>query len=106
MIKENKLAPGVISAQSTLAVRVTKHPLLKEIIKQLDRPLVSTSANLSGFLAIYRSSEIIQKFDNVKLSPDFFVDLGNLPKNEPSTIVLAVDNEFKVLRQGGLRLDK
>lgn len=39
---------NVIAADGTLAVRVTNDPVCRSIIRKLRKPIVSTSANLSG----------------------------------------------------------
>lgn len=99
------LARGVISAQNTIAIRVTQHPLLKEICRQLGRPIVSTSANLSGADPIYDSQKIIKQFFNQEFAPAAVVDAGVLPAFPPSTLVSVLNNEIKILRQGGLKLE-
>ncbi len=42
------LAPNLPAADGSLAVRVTDHPFCRELCRRLRRPLVSTSANVSG----------------------------------------------------------
>lgn len=98
------LANGVISADGTIAVRVTAFPALREIAEKLGRPVVATSANLSGAPALYSAKEIIAAFAGKKWQPDFILDYGILPKNLPSTIVSAINDELKILRQGELKI--
>ena len=43
-----KCLPWVSGGRDTLAVRVTNHPLARELCEQAGAPLVSTSANRSG----------------------------------------------------------
>ncbi|MDX7992505.1 L-threonylcarbamoyladenylate synthase type 1 TsaC [Xenorhabdus littoralis] len=47
---------------STLAVRVTDHPLVKQLCSMYEKPLVSTSANLSGFEPCRSVEEVRQQF--------------------------------------------
>lgn len=42
------LADGVIADDGSIAIRVTKDPFCKALIKRLKKPIVSTSANVSG----------------------------------------------------------
>jgi L-threonylcarbamoyladenylate synthase len=42
------LAPSILAAEGTVAIRITKDPLCLALIQTLKKPLVSTSANLSG----------------------------------------------------------
>ncbi len=47
--KAKNLAKNLIAADESIAIRITKDPFCKTIIKQLGQPLVSTSANISGY---------------------------------------------------------
>lgn len=42
------LPNNLINSDGTIAIRITKDPFCKTLIKRLKRPLVSTSANISG----------------------------------------------------------
>lgn len=42
------LAPNVINADGTVAIRIVKDTFCRHLIKRLRKPLVSTSANISG----------------------------------------------------------
>lgn len=49
----NNLIPVLLTGKrNKVAVRVTKHPLVRQLCDFLHQPLVSTSANYSGFRAI------------------------------------------------------
>lgn len=98
------LANGVVAKDGTVAVRVTANPFLKSLTEKFGRPIVATSANLSGAGEIYNGSEAIKIFENLKNKPDAIVDAGVLSKNLPSTIVSVVGNELKILRQGGIKI--
>lgn len=47
---------------SSLAVRVTDHPLVKELCQKFGKPLVSTSANLNGQTPCRVAEEVRQQF--------------------------------------------
>ncbi len=42
------LAPGVYAPGGTVAVRIPRFPTLQEVIRRFGKPIVSTSANISG----------------------------------------------------------
>ena len=94
----------MVSERGTVAVRVTHDPWLKNLCERAGVPLVATSANVSGAGDVYNVEEARIQFDKVPASPDAIVDAGILPKNLPSTIVDATDNEIKILRQGALKI--
>ena len=46
--KGYNIAPSVISSDGTLAIRIVNNAFCKKLINKLNRPIVSTSANISG----------------------------------------------------------
>jgi len=93
------IAPNLIAADGSVGIRVTKHPFCQQLIQRLRKPLVSTSANISGqpspknFNGV--SAEII---DGV----DYVVDLEqyDLTEKKPSTIMrIEADGRFEFIRK-------
>jgi len=93
------LAKNLIAADGSIGLRVTKHQFCQQLIQRLRRPLVSTSANISGqpspknFNAI--SADIIE-------GVDYVVDLEqyDLTEKRPSTIMrLEPDGRFEFIRK-------
>lgn len=99
---KNNLAQGVIAEDNTVAFRVTDHPLAHELSKRLNRPIVSTSANITQMSNPYEIEDILKMYKDEKEQPDLIIDGGILPHQSPSTIVKLVDDKVIVLRQGGL----
>jgi len=80
---------------STIAIRVSAHPIARELSKRLGRPIVSTSANLSGQPACYSVRAAKKQLGD---RPDGYLDAGVLPRRKPSRIVTEKDGEIVVLR--------
>lgn len=60
-----KTAPKWVTGNhDSLAVRITEHPLAKELCESLNSALVSTSANISGNPPAKTSADIKQEFEN------------------------------------------
>jgi L-threonylcarbamoyladenylate synthase len=60
----------VTGGSSLIAVRVSKHPLVQELCELFQKPLVSTSANISGMPAAMSASEVEAQFsDQVMVIP-------------------------------------
>lgn len=97
---ESQLAYGVVSAENTVAIRVTAHPLLQSITVKLGRPLVATSANLADAGDMYSAQDLVSIYQNQNIQPDILLDQGVLPQRKPTTIISVVNNDFKILRQG------
>jgi L-threonylcarbamoyladenylate synthase len=92
------VAPNLIAADKTLGIRIIKEPFCFKLLERMKKPLVSTSANISGqptpksFKEI--SPEIIKGVDYVvNLHHDKICD-------KPSTIIkLSLDNQVKIIRK-------
>ena len=106
LVKENSgLAKGVVSTLGTVAVRVSPHPIVKFLTESLGKPLVATSANISGAANIYSGTEAEAVFSNSSHQPDIILDGGVLPPVPPTTLVDATGDEIKILRQGELKIE-
>ncbi len=93
------LAKNVINGDGTIGIRVVKHKFCEQLIQRFRKPIVSTSANLSGqptpryFDEI--SDEIINAVDYVV---DFEQELSEVKK--PSTIIkLGPTGQFEFIRR-------
>ncbi|WP_340617336.1 L-threonylcarbamoyladenylate synthase type 1 TsaC [Xenorhabdus entomophaga] len=65
VIPAKKTTPKWLTGKfSTLAVRVTTHPLVKQLCSGYEKPLVSTSANLSGLEPCRSVEEVRRQFGN------------------------------------------
>ena len=93
-------APGVLGPRGMVAFRVTSHPLAQELCAGLNRPLVSTSANIASLESPYDIKDVLAMFSHAEHQPDMVIDAGSLPHESPSTIVRVVGETIEVLRQG------
>jgi len=96
------LTQGVISPENTLAVRVSAHPVVKYLSENLGRPLVATSANISGAGDLYSAKEIETIFEQNEIAPGAIIDAGDLALAKPTTIISVGDGQIQILRQGEL----
>lgn len=83
----------------TIALRQPNYKIILDIIKTLKRPLAQTSANISEMPATTEVEKVIEYFDGQKNQPDIILDLGNLKKNKPSTIIDLTLKKNKILRK-------
>ncbi|NLR58812.1 threonylcarbamoyl-AMP synthase [Chitinophaga polysaccharea] len=58
------LAPNVISEDGSVAIRIVKDPFCRHLIKRLRKPLVSTSANISGAPSPASFKEVSEEIRN------------------------------------------
>lgn len=92
------LADNLISTENTIAIRIVNDPFCKHLIKRFRKPIVSTSANISG----NPSPATFNAIDEViKNGVDYIVQhrQNDLTPAEPSAIVLLnADGSFNVIR--------
>jgi L-threonylcarbamoyladenylate synthase len=93
------LAKNLLAEDGSIALRVTAEEFSHELCYRLQKPLVSTSANISGEPSPRNFSEISPE---VLEAADYVVDWRRQEKEKckPSGIVkLGVNGEIKIIRQ-------
>lgn len=90
VVKTNNKYQKIIGKE--FAFRISSSSIARNLAKKLGRPIVSTSANLSGHPDIYNIKKI-------EIKPDFIIDSGKLIKRKPSTIMDLFDG-INIRRQG------
>jgi len=87
---------------SNVGVRLTSHPVLREIIKKVGEPLVAPSANLHGKLASGNIGEVIEQLSGRGLQAALNVPCMN---QRESTIVEVEKNKGLIVRSGEVGMD-
>lgn len=96
--KPIRVANNLVAADNTLAIRVVRDPFCQKVINALKRPIVSTSANISG-------EESPKSF--AQISPailegvDYVVNLHRTKKTGQASSIIKLSNDgtVKVIRQ-------
>ncbi|WKZ28945.1 MAG: L-threonylcarbamoyladenylate synthase [Patescibacteria group bacterium] len=98
------VAPRVTGTKGTgeIAVRVSSAPWAQALSAGLGRPVVSTSANLSGAKTRYDVPSVLRDLGTL---PDMLLDAGTLKSAPPSTIVRAHGGLVAILRAGPISED-
>ena len=95
----NGFAPNLIAEDGSVAIRVTREEFSKELCYRFQKPIVSTSANISGEPAAqnYRdiSEEILNAVDYVCTTRR----QEHKPHTPSSIIKLSPDGEVKIIRE-------
>lgn len=100
---KGRVAQGVESETGTLGVRFPDHKPLLDIIKEFGKPLTATSANASYKKRPYKILDILDNLsEKQKNLIDLIVDVGELPRNEPSTVIDTTLDDTTILRQGDI----
>lgn len=85
-----------------VGVRLPDHNFLRSLVSSLGKPIVSTSANLTGHKEAYCIDELNQQFEGSLEGIDFILDNGLLDFNRPSTILKIVGDKLELIREGEL----
>ena len=91
------LAKNVVASNNTVAIRIVNQKFCQKLLKQFGKPIVSTSANVSGEATPKSFSEISQAILD---SVDYVVDLQHDSKNDKSSRILKIntDGTIEVIR--------
>jgi L-threonylcarbamoyladenylate synthase len=93
-----EVAPDVAAADNSIGIRVVKHEYCRALINALKRPLVSTSANISGKSTPRHFDEISK---SISEKVDYIVDAkyaGQMTGKPSSIIKIGLNNEVKIIR--------
>lgn len=92
------LADNVLANDGSVAIRICKDDFCKHLISRFRKPILSTSANISGFTAPQIFAEIA---DEIRQSVDFVVEhrQDEIQPAQPSSIIKWEQNgKFTIIR--------
>jgi L-threonylcarbamoyladenylate synthase len=93
------IAKNVIADDGTIAIRIVRDDFCRKVISLFEKPIVSTSANLSGQASPLMFSQITEEISG---KVDYIVNYNRntLVRTKPSTIIRILENgEFEVIRK-------
>ncbi len=96
--------PDIITGGGkTIAFRIPNHPVPLAMVKGLGKPIVGTSANLSGRPSAMTAAEVrAQIGDKI----DMVVDGGRCPGGIESTVIDLSGEKPIIRRQGAISIEK
>lgn len=96
--------PDVVAAGlETVAVRVSAHPVMHEVLQALGRPLAAPSANRFGRISPTAAAHVLDELDG---RIPLIIDGGATSHGIESTIVVVRDSRIEVLRRGPVTADQ
>lgn len=105
IFEKSDLCPDFITSNgSTVGIRIPNSPDFMAFIKNIEGGvLATTSCNVSNEPPVKNYIEAKNKFENVATIIKPISDKNN--ENVPSTVILCLDDEYKILRQGAIKLN-
>ncbi len=88
----------IVSSEGKVAVRIPSMDFLQKVLRELDFPIISTSANISGKPPA-RTIDDARKYFGRKV--DLYIDGGELG-GYPSTIIDLTEDSVKLIREGSI----
>jgi tRNA threonylcarbamoyl adenosine modification protein (Sua5/YciO/YrdC/YwlC family) len=92
----------VQTKQKTVGIRVPDHPVTIAIVKELGRPLISSTACRPGQEPFIDPWEIEQEFHGL----DLVIDAGDAGGSVPTTIVDLSQGDVRIVREGAGPIDE
>ena len=104
LLRKKSIIPDLVtSGLDSVAVRIPNHPLTLSLLEQLNFPLAAPSANPFGYVSPTEARHVdAQLGDRVS----YILDGGTCHVGVESTIVSFLDEKPRVLRLGGLAIEK
>jgi L-threonylcarbamoyladenylate synthase len=101
ILKKKPVVPDIVTAgRDTVAVRMPRHPVAQQLLKELQAPLAAPSANPFGYISPSTAAHVADSFGG---SVPFILDGGESEIGLESTIVDLCDpNRVEVLRPGAV----
>ena len=98
--KDSKISKIVTNKKNTLAVRFPKHPVARNLLKNINFPLAAPSANLSSKVSAVSSADVKDDFGK---KVKYVLEGGKSSIGLESTII-DIRKKPKILRLGGLEI--
>jgi tRNA threonylcarbamoyl adenosine modification protein (Sua5/YciO/YrdC/YwlC family) len=97
VLKAKKIMPKLLMTEKKeVGIRIPNHPVPAGLTRLIGRPIINTSARISGEEMLTDPRQIEKTF---KGSADLVID-GEIVVSEPSTVIRLTDDAIEVLREG------
>jgi len=95
--------PQLLTGETgTVGIRMTSHPVARQLLTTVGQPLTATSANLSEMSAALTAQEVRNQLGN---KVDYVLDGGATAGGPASTIVRIEDGKLVAVRKGAVDID-
>lgn len=102
LVPKKPSVPVVVSATSTVGVRVPDHEVARRLLR-LAGPMAVTSANISSQASPTTAEQVNQQLGG-RIA--LIIDGGRTPGGVPSTLVDCTGDEIQILREGPISKDE
>lgn len=98
VLEASNRVPKVLANRKTVGIRIPDHPITRQIVYELDHPIITTSIkDEDDFMEYPTDPEII--FERFQHQVDIVID-GGFGGLMPSTVIDATNDDFAIIREG------
>ncbi len=98
VLEASNRVPKVLANRKTVGIRIPDHPITRQIVYELDHPIITTSIkDEDDFMEYPTDPEII--FERFQHQVDIVID-GGFGGLMPSTVIDATNDDFDIIREG------
>ncbi|WP_028666768.1 L-threonylcarbamoyladenylate synthase [Runella zeae] len=98
VLEASNRVPKVLANRKTVGIRIPDHPITRQIVYELDHPIITTSIkDEDDFMEYPTDPEII--FERFQHQVDMVID-GGFGGLIPSTVIDATNDDFDIIREG------
>lgn len=98
VLKSKHMLPETLELDGKIALRIPDYELVNDILRELDRPLTGTSANISGQPPCLSAQEVMRQFEKREHQPALVLDAGELVASNPSTVIDITEEAQNIIR--------
>ena len=100
ILPKNNLIPNIVTANSNfVGIRIPNNKIALDLINSTNKPIATTSANISGKISSTYVTDIINEFNQ---NTSYILDNGISDIGLESTIVQVINNSVHILRLGSI----
>jgi len=104
ILKKKDTVPDLVTAgMDTVGIRMPRHPMTLDLLESLDFPLAAPSANPFGYISPTSAEHV---YKQMKGKIPYILDGGPCTIGLESTIVDLSEDDPKILRKGGIPIEK
>ncbi len=98
VLKKKKIIPDIVTAgNNSVGLRISSHPVFRDVLKETKLPIAAPSANRSGRISPTSAEDVLIELEG---RINFILDGGRCKIGIESTIISFLDDDIKILRHG------
>lgn len=98
LYKRSIVSMRISANTQKVGLRIPDNDFARALLNTFNSPITASSANVSGEPATTDPKKIIEQFLHHSVTPDYFIDAGELEAQNPSAVIDISASKSKILR--------